>query len=279
VDGKFIRKIGREGKGPGEFQYINGIVVGPHDTVYVFDRNLLRMTVIDPTGAVVRTFAAPSTYMAIAVTKNGALLGLNSLVVGKCYHVLTPEGSVKREFGDCGLKDDKGGIEMAAASPLARTIGADASSGFWSGYVHRYEIEGWRLDGTVTDTLVRNVDWFKPRVELVRPAPTEPRPPTLKRVLSLPDGTLLTMIERAAPDWEAGKLDATGKRIRGTWDKAKYQTMLEVLDPKTGGLLAARQLTWLAAGLIGDGIILQSVEDADGNATYDIFRISLKGKR
>ncbi|MEX2402706.1 MAG: 6-bladed beta-propeller, partial [Balneolales bacterium] len=41
-DGNFIRTIGREGRGPGEFTDIRHVLIAPGDTLHVFDRNNAR---------------------------------------------------------------------------------------------------------------------------------------------------------------------------------------------------------------------------------------------
>ncbi|MCL5031299.1 MAG: 6-bladed beta-propeller [Bacteroidetes bacterium] len=47
-NGKFIRKIGRKGKGPGEFQYIWGIKITKGDSLVVYDGSLYRITIYAP---------------------------------------------------------------------------------------------------------------------------------------------------------------------------------------------------------------------------------------
>lgn len=47
-DGKFLRKIGRKGKGPGEYQYIWGIQITKGDTLVVYDGVQYRLTLYAP---------------------------------------------------------------------------------------------------------------------------------------------------------------------------------------------------------------------------------------
>ncbi len=47
-DGRFIGFVGAEGVGPGEFTSSTSVVVGPSDSVYVFDSSLGRLLVFDP---------------------------------------------------------------------------------------------------------------------------------------------------------------------------------------------------------------------------------------
>ena len=54
--------IGGPGSGPGEFQSITSLTVGQNDTVYVYDRNLHRFTVLDPTGGLIGSLTVPSEH-------------------------------------------------------------------------------------------------------------------------------------------------------------------------------------------------------------------------
>jgi sugar lactone lactonase YvrE len=47
-DGKFLRKIGKAGEGPGEFKMLTGIIIGENDTVYAIDDMLRRITIFAP---------------------------------------------------------------------------------------------------------------------------------------------------------------------------------------------------------------------------------------
>lgn len=60
--GSFVRRIGREGEGPGEFRNLSGLAVAP-DGVGALDGGLARVTVFDADGAVVRSFPIQRPYM------------------------------------------------------------------------------------------------------------------------------------------------------------------------------------------------------------------------
>lgn len=55
ADGEFVRTIGSEGEGPGEFRYIGGLWRAGGDTVGVWDSRLRRITWLRSSGDVVRT--------------------------------------------------------------------------------------------------------------------------------------------------------------------------------------------------------------------------------
>ena len=49
-NGSFLMVIGAEGEGPGEYRYISNAIVGPADSVYVFENLRNRVMVYDPRG-------------------------------------------------------------------------------------------------------------------------------------------------------------------------------------------------------------------------------------
>lgn len=61
-DGRFVRRLGREGEGPGEFGHISGLAVAPSG-VAALDGRLNRVTVFGLAGDVARTFRLQRPYM------------------------------------------------------------------------------------------------------------------------------------------------------------------------------------------------------------------------
>lgn len=53
-DGKLLRSIGRQGKGPGEFSALSDVVVARNDSIYALDSNLQRISVFNPDGNFIR---------------------------------------------------------------------------------------------------------------------------------------------------------------------------------------------------------------------------------
>lgn len=51
-DGQYLSTIGRNGEGPGEYEWITSVQAGPGDSLYVFDAALQRLTVFAPGGDV-----------------------------------------------------------------------------------------------------------------------------------------------------------------------------------------------------------------------------------
>jgi 6-bladed beta-propeller protein len=54
-DGEFVRTIGRNGEGPGEFGWVTSIQAGADDSLFVFDAGHQRLTVFSTDGSTLRT--------------------------------------------------------------------------------------------------------------------------------------------------------------------------------------------------------------------------------
>lgn len=52
ADGRFLRELGGDGEGPGEYRSIAGMVVLPGDSLLVWDARLRRVTILAPAGGV-----------------------------------------------------------------------------------------------------------------------------------------------------------------------------------------------------------------------------------
>lgn len=58
--GKYLRTVGRQGKGPGEFTYADGMAVAPDGLIWVHDPRNIRFSIFDQDGKFVRQQLAPS---------------------------------------------------------------------------------------------------------------------------------------------------------------------------------------------------------------------------
>ena len=58
--GVWIRSVGRAGQGPGEFQSLGWLAVGPGDTLRTYDWSLRRLSVFTPAGTFVRSYLLAS---------------------------------------------------------------------------------------------------------------------------------------------------------------------------------------------------------------------------
>lgn len=87
-DGRLLRRIGRQGQGPGEFQGVGGVRLLPGDSVFVFDAVSARVTVFPPASdrpaytVNVGTGGLLFPYWVQPVPREGALLALYRAAYG-----------------------------------------------------------------------------------------------------------------------------------------------------------------------------------------------------
>lgn len=88
--GRFVRTIGREGGGPGEYRFIQ---LGAHvDTILVFDTSQRRLTWFAPDGTLLRLASVPSSWYGptLDVTREGTA----SIASGAVWLRVSPQGIV-----------------------------------------------------------------------------------------------------------------------------------------------------------------------------------------
>lgn len=69
--GKLIRRFGRKGHGPGEFQTPMGLAIGAGDTTFVGDNGTGIITVFDSAGVFVRSFRPGVSLLGLHILSNG----------------------------------------------------------------------------------------------------------------------------------------------------------------------------------------------------------------
>lgn len=102
--GRFVKKIGREGQGPGEFQGPNHAVPWK-DKLIVLDNFSRKFQIFDSAGNYKSSFITRSSYWDFVVSESGLIYAAPLLFPfpGKkekdLIHVYTPEGDLKTSFG------------------------------------------------------------------------------------------------------------------------------------------------------------------------------------
>jgi hypothetical protein len=116
--GRLVRRLGRRGRGPGEFERPWHLAVDRSDSLFVWDGALGRISVFGPDFRFARSFAAPGrwTVSGFGVRADGTLL-VGAFAAGSAgsVHVLARDGRVLRSFGP---RADTTGIPAGFASSL-----------------------------------------------------------------------------------------------------------------------------------------------------------------
>ena len=112
--GARLNTVGRKGSGPGEFERIASLSVGTGDSLLVFDRSTRRLSVIAPTGEIVRSAMIDLGQGNLANTVVGVLPGGRILV--------SPARS-GREPTTSGLVRDSVDLRVVAADGSVTAVG------------------------------------------------------------------------------------------------------------------------------------------------------------
>lgn len=242
-DGEFIQRLGRSGGGPGEFGVPSPPLVGPGDSIHVFDARQRRLTVLGSDLVVSRVTAAtraPVDTRPDLIRSDGTYILAGQIRssdrIGYPLHRLSSDGELLNSFGT----DTP---QYRADIPLitGRVAGLSADGSVWTAPPGRYVIERW--DPETSRRLARldiRPAWF---AESVRYPPTWDVPPvlTIEAVWEDDNGMLWVLIHDADANWTPP--EQTGEFSPTPDDEAKrYDTVIEVIDPQTQEVIASRRV-------------------------------------
>jgi hypothetical protein len=282
--GRFMRTIGQRGDGPGEFQRIQSITVGMHDTLFVLDFLSRRLTVLSPGYHAVRTMSMAKTGYHLTILRDGRMLvGYLSAFpgpsAGEPIHLLSASGAFVRSFGVVSPDFDR-----ERFSSNARTFAvARSGDGVWVAPSSRYELELWDLDGHPQRSVSRSVDWFPPWTDLHHQPINIVKPRTaLGAIRQDAEGRLWVFLSVADKNWrrghEASHMGENGTPVYSGVEKDRYlDTMVEVIDPRRGRLVASVRMPVVVEGLVGDDLAYSWRSDSLGYDHIDIWRLRLTG--
>jgi hypothetical protein len=185
------------------------------------------------------------------------------------------DGTVRAGFGPSGKVEDVD----AEMGPIALVD----SSRAWKAHGKSYEVSLVDREGRVLQRFARTVDWFPPN-EPIRGALNAVRPPARISDLRVgPDGRVWVLIRRAHPDWRA-TAPASGPQLvpmRGSGApsaasfNALFESVLEVLDPASGDLLASIVLPGSYRRFVDARHLAEVVDDDDGHITVRVWKLEL----
>lgn len=142
--GEFVRVVGHEGEGPGEFRRISGIRAVA-DSLYVLDRGNVRLSVLGPDLEVVRDFRVPVRPIDFQplTLLNGVGLAVNGWahtaeLAGEPIHLFGPDGTRLRSFGA-----DQRNPYRNPNSLNGFRHGAARGGEFWTVRLNSYLLEQW----------------------------------------------------------------------------------------------------------------------------------------
>jgi hypothetical protein len=268
--GQFTRSIGRNGRGPGEFQFIWTLYapVGSGDLI-VFDYALGRATVLDPgTDSAKKLLTGPVPRATDLVRMDDGTLVVAADVrtrdaAGLPLHVLDARGRIRKSFGaiDLHVNDER-------PSLTKRHISRDESSGsLWAIRPDRYVLERWDTTGRRMSVRQRDVDWFPPR-DFEQSEPDRPPQPYIIDIeieseiwilIRVPDSQWTPRPEHTPTDWD--RLDR------------EFDSIIEVLTTDGRFVRLHRRFDEALDGLLSGGQAFRRGVDLNGTPVIHVFDV------
>jgi hypothetical protein len=279
--GRYLRSLGREGGGPGEFRGIGAISTLPNDSLIVFDWGLSRYTLYTADLALVTSGPLPLTpeLSSIALRSGRFVFNSNLLTpneVGLPLHLVNRQGALERSFGSM-----TGVYRPDVPYLMARVVTESRAGGVWSAMLPTYQIEHINPNTGVVDRVIRrDVRWFPPGLKPLAPgedAVGEPTP-LLFDIREDRRGYLWTLI--AVPDsgWRAVTKSASGGEKHGTVlnEQGYYDSVIEVIDLARGALIASVRVPQHLKQFVGDDLVGGVIEQPDGTPRFQTWQMRLK---
>ncbi|MGQ0766552.1 MAG: 6-bladed beta-propeller, partial [Gemmatimonadota bacterium] len=280
--GRFAGTIGRSGEGPGEWRIIQRLVSGPADSLYIFDFNR-RMVVFSPSGRVVRTVTQPLRVVDALPLSNGSVVLSGALTtpagIGYPFHLVSADGRHVRSFG---MVDAVRGCNDL--SSVGRHLSLASNGSVWAVPSDSYEIQRWDTAGVLRGSFVRRPAWFEYYKQTyrrrgsegeVRPYLRKDTPESwIRGVREDRSGRLWVLIAVAATDWEShGIMGGEGQAVTHDVRDKLYDTIVEVIDPRTARVVTRARLSFNVAGFASDDVIIHHREAPNGLRSAELWRL------
>jgi len=278
--GQFVGYLGKKGKGPGEMEMAAGVASGA-GRMYAWDFLNARLSVYDLRGRYL--YSAFQTAATQAVIDGFSVANVSALTAGNRVAAISIIDSSGRIIRVVDLQEPSNRPEDSWR--ISRSISA-ISHGFWSSRVDRYELTRWSIDGKATHRVRRNVKWF-PAVE-TRTAFVRGEYPNAELLGAQEDshGLLWTFIRVTSPAWREGlgpprvSRSPNGRPSYQYFDEGKlFDTMIEVIDLKTGKLVASTRQPGYFAYPLGNDLVGSYGQNENGEPIITVWELKVSGKR
>ena len=278
-DGVFQDAIGRRGEGPGEYR-LPVLMGGSTDDLTILDIRSFRVTTIH--GGAIATTSLPFTAGDYALLPDGRHVYSATLYdpdrIGHPLHIYDEtSGRVTRSFGDEGIRVDRSFRSYAA---LGRRVSVAVDGNIWAARRNRYRIDKWSSDGDHILRIDRHAPWFRPWVDWpglvyeVRPLPE------LVGVRDWGDDLLMVVVRVADDEWRQVRpqIEQGHEVVPPTQLEELYDTVIEVLDTRSGTVLARTRVDARVANLVGRDGFYSYAEHSDlGEPKFIVWSVALSG--
>ncbi len=281
-DGVFQDAIGRTGDGPGEYVW-PVLLQGSAERLTILDIVSYRLTTIRRGD--VATWQLPLMVDTWAVLSDGrhvySAASFEPDLIGYPIHVYDQVGrAIVRSMGDERVRVDRSPRSRGA---LRRRVATAADGNIWAAYENRYRIDKWSPDGARILRIERDAPWFPPWEEWpgvdyeVRP------PPAIVGVRDWGDDLLMVVLRVADANWRPmppARIVQDHEVTSAAQEEELYDTVIEVLDTRSGTVLARTRVAARVAHLVGrEGFYSYAEHSELGESKCVIWSVALSGRR
>jgi hypothetical protein len=284
--GNILKRIGRDGEGPGEFRRPWSAFVGPGDSISIYDRQLARVSLFTLDGTFHRSFRVPA-----GVNTLLPIGGTQAVVVGRLaapdVHLadklsvfpvhLVRGDSVQKSFGEIVRKiDPREGFQMD------RILVPYQGSILILNRSYHYTIDRWGPTGLFIGRLVREPQWFPPFEHYGSVNPVTPPSPIIFASWVDNHDQLWVIGGRAAPTWKKAIADQPSAGEGGSQafrilrPDLYLEGFVEVIDLRLQTLVATATLPIEAHYALGKGVVGVVKDDATAGKYLELYRLRLK---
>lgn len=284
AQGHFVSRVGRPGDGPGEFRRPRFVSVGPGDTVMVYDTRAARISLYDRQMRFVRSVSGIFNPLQVLSLTDGTILSVGTVGtrerIGLLYHLT-------QTHGDALLSIGYPPVEVNPVQPFEtfRKAGAGRAGRFWSAReFYKYRLEEWSTDGHLLRVLEPRSRWFPANSPIRGEAPgrVTPDKPALPDVMGIwtdPEGRV--WIAARVPD--PGSRSAFERPVTAEGEQhypirdveAVWNTIIEVIDPTRGRVVARAEFPWVVLGTLGRNRVFAISKQDDGTPVVTVVELSL----
>ncbi len=278
--GKFLRDVGKKGKGPGEFQSITAITLVA-DSLYIFDEGNYRVTILSPDYTFIRAFPIQIHVDDAKLLPSGEFVVNGDIHsrdrVGFPLHRLNRSGDIVSSFGSQVTLNRR-----FSPGLLRRRLALSSGGDLWVAHTTQYLLEHVNSGGAIDRRLIRQANWFKPYVTPWDVTPKIPPPSVMTDLHADSQNRLwasaIFPVRRYSKYLSKTPTLMEGQRVYRILDHGgMYDSYLEVIDPVKGQVLARRQFDDLIAGWVDANHFATYVEK-DGVPYVTVWRASLKSR-
>jgi hypothetical protein len=274
--GRLLRELGRAGGGPGEFRMAETVKVLPGDTVVVIDPAARRVTVYSPELELLRTYPVDFMPRGVVMRNSGSFIGFSPAQQGPIVHFVSADGASRRSVIDA---------EIPPGEPVAffRIFSAGRNGTIWLGRTNRYLVQQYDSTGSLLRTIRSAPDWHEPWTEVPSQGPDVLRPvPFLRAIREDADGLLWLVFHVPQTDWSPRRAPSRAEPRHGMpmteWNQY-VDTLIEVIDPRSGRLLATRRFDPIINSYLttGDNLYEARHETPSLHVRVSVWEMSLSG--